>query len=363
MPFRIPPFPAKLCKSTSWNGLWEEQDDLSYLLPNIALHCSNSGGASHSMTPVPAHCSLLAWRCRNGLVQTPGGEWMAAEPGAPNKCPGVFTMEALEAHERECPFTLMVCGFPGCNEEVMRSELEAHEEAATARHMQLLLKDLQETKAELQETKAEQRATKAELRDSKRKLEPLEREVASLKATRMTQGAHEGSLSLLGSGRIVSGTRDKTLKVFRLADGSCEKTLQGHGYAVSCVAVLPGGERVVSGSEDKTLKVWRLADGSCEKTLQGHRYWVRCVAVLPGGERVVSGSFDMTLKVFRLADGSCEKTLQGHRHVVNCVAVLPGGERVVSGSRDKTLKVWRLADGSCEKTLQGQSEVWCVAAL
>ena len=111
---------------------------------------------------------------------------MLAEPGAPNKCPGVFTMEALEAHERECPFTLMVCGFPGCNEEVMRSELEAHEEAATARHMQLLLKDLQETKAELQETKAElqetkaeQRATKAELRDSKRK---LEREVASLKA-------------------------------------------------------------------------------------------------------------------------------------------------------------------------------------
>ena len=90
-------------------------------------------------------------------------------------------MEALEAHERDCPFTLMVCGFPGCNEEVMRSELEAHEEAAMARHMQLLLKDLQETKAEL--------------RDSKRKLEPLEREVASLKATRTTQGAHEGSSS------------------------------------------------------------------------------------------------------------------------------------------------------------------------
>ena len=183
-------------------------------------------------------------------------------------------------------------------------ELGAHEREAVAKHMQLLFKDLQETKAELQktrvalqETKVEQMETKAELRNSKRKLEPLERERggASLKATRATQGAHEGSPSLVGSDRSVSGSHDDTLKVWRLADGNCEKTLQGHGLDVSCVAVLPGEERVVSGSNDGTLKVWRLADGSCEKTLEGHRSVINCVAVLPGGERVVSGSHDDTL--------------------------------------------------------------------
>ena len=97
---------------------------------------------------------------------------------------------------------------------------------------------LQETKAALQETKVEQTETKAELRNSKRKLEPLERdEVASIKATRTTQGAHEGSPSLVGSDRSVSGPHDKTLKVWRLVDRSCEKTtLEGHGGAVFCVA-------------------------------------------------------------------------------------------------------------------------------
>ena len=81
----------------------------------------------------------------------------------------------------------------------------------------------------------------------------------------------------------------------------------------------PGGERIVSGSDDSVLKVWRLEDGSCEKTLQGHKrvhVFCCCVAVLPGGDRVVSCSCDNTLKVWRLSDGTCEKTLQDHAGLV-----------------------------------------------
>ena len=248
-------------------------------------------------------------------------------------------------------------------------ELGAHERERRWPNTQLLFKDLQETKAELQETKAalqeakvEQTETKAELRNSKRKLEPLEHEVASLKATRATQGAHEGSPTLVGSDRSVSGSHDKTLKVWRLADRSYEKTFERHGNIVSCVAVLPGGEQVVSVTSDNTLEFWRLAEGSCEKTLEGHRSIVFCVAEQPGGERVVSGSHDDTLKVWRLAHGSCETILQGHKRVrVFCVAVLPGGDRVVSCSCDNTLKVWRLSDGTCEKTLQDHAGLVGVA--
>ena len=96
--------------------------------------------------------------------------------------------------------------------------------------------------------------------------------MASLKATRATQGgAHEGSPSLVGSDRSVSGSHDDTFKVWRLADGSCETILQGHKRVrVFCVAVLPGGDRVVSCSCDNTLKVWRLSDGTCEQTLRDH---------------------------------------------------------------------------------------------
>ena len=59
--------------------------------------------------------------------------------------------------------------------------------------------------------------------------------------------------------RIVSGSRDETLKVWDAESGEVVLTLRGHGGSVESVAFSPDGTRIVSGSDDKTLKVW---DGS-----------------------------------------------------------------------------------------------------
>ena len=44
--------------------------------------------------------------------------------------------------------------------------------------------------------------------------------------------------------------------------------------------MFPDGRRVVSGSYDKTLKVWDVATGECVATLEGHsgKYGVRRAA-------------------------------------------------------------------------------------
>ena len=47
---------------------------------------------------------------------------------------------------------------------------------------------------------------------------------------------------------------------------------------VTSVAVFPDGRRVVSGSRDNTLKVWDVATCACVATLQGHSHWVRRAA-------------------------------------------------------------------------------------
>ena len=49
----------------------------------------------------------------------------------------------------------------------------------------------------------------------------------------------------------------------------CAATLEGHSDSVNALAVLPDG-RLASGSRDHTIKLWDPASGSCAATLEGH---------------------------------------------------------------------------------------------
>jgi WD40 repeat protein len=60
---------------------------------------------------------------------------------------------------------------------------------------------------------------------------------------------------------------------------------------------LPDG-RIVSGSSDKTIKIWDIKNKEVI-TLRGHTNWVEALSILPDG-RIVSGSWDTTTKIWQL---------------------------------------------------------------
>jgi WD40 repeat protein len=70
------------------------------------------------------------------------------------------------------------------------------------------------------------------------------------------------AVALTGNGRAVSGSLDRTLRVWDLGSGDCLRTLEGHTGGVSTVA-LTGDGWAVSGSDDGTLRVWELDRGLC----------------------------------------------------------------------------------------------------
>ena len=92
---------------------------------------------------------------------------------------------------------------------------------------------------------------------------------------------------------------------FRLA-------LVGHVGLMSGVAFSPDGSRIVSGSWDKTARVWDVATGVALATLSGHKSWVNSAAFSPDGNRIVSASWDKTARVWDAKTGTLLVTFSGH---------------------------------------------------
>jgi WD40 repeat protein len=62
--------------------------------------------------------------------------------------------------------------------------------------------------------------------------------------------------------RIVSGSADKTLRLWDAATGTpIGQPLRGHTDTVNTVAFSSNGTRIVSASDDKTLRLWDAATG------------------------------------------------------------------------------------------------------
>jgi len=162
--------------------------------------------------------------------------------------------------------------------------------------------------------------------------------------------------------RIVTGSWDRTAKVWEAASGRELLTLKGHNHYVSSAAFSPDGQRIVTGSWDHTAKVWEAAGGCELLTLAGHSKWIYSAAFSPDGQRIVTGSADETAKVWEAASGRELFTLKGHKDRVRYVAFSPDGQRIVTGSYDKTTKVWDATSGRELFTLKGHSAyVYAVA--
>ena len=80
----------------------------------------------------------------------------------------------------------------------------------------------------------------------------------------------------------MSGSDDKTIKIWNYESNECICTLSGHSYSVNSVAHIEGTKYIVSGSRDKTIKIWNYESNECISTLSGHSGLVSSVAHIEG---------------------------------------------------------------------------------
>ncbi|KAF9170471.1 hypothetical protein BGX21_007542 [Mortierella sp. AD011] len=189
--------------------------------------------------------------------------------------------------------------------------------------------------------------------------------------------------------KIITGSRDQTIKFWDLQTLKCTQTLHGHSQSVLCLQynedIMVSGssdntiivwdmktykpirrlhghtagvldvcfdsQYIVSCSKDTTIKVWDVQSGALVRTMLGHRGPVNAVQLHKG--QVVSASGDGMVKLWNVTTGQCVRDFIGHERGLACVQF--DGETIVSGSNDKTIRIWDAATGRCRSVLTGHT--------
>ena len=185
--------------------------------------------------------------------------------------------------------------------------------------------------------------------------------------------------------KLVTGSADKTARIWNVADGKiardAERATRGRS---SVVSLADDASRVATGSADQSVRFWDAASGRELQRMLGPPRGDRRrrdparqqVGRLGGGRQagpgvgsgrraglrrssgadpqrgrpsqrgpVFTASADKSIKVFDVKNGNVVRTLAGHTGAVKAVAVTKDGTKVISGSDDKTFRVWNVADG------------------
>ncbi|KAG1766605.1 hypothetical protein EV702DRAFT_1282874 [Suillus placidus] len=126
------------------------------------------------------------------------------------------------------------------------------------------------------------------------------------------------------------------------------RTFKGHEGTVKAVAVFPDKRRMVTGSWDKTLRLWDLETGVVLKKMEGHSSAVQALAVSRDGQTLASG--DRNGEIIAWHGETLTQPIKAHSDWITSLDFSPGGTVLATGSWDGTFKFW------CTQTWQMQGE-------
>lgn len=138
---------------------------------------------------------------------------------------------------------------------------------------------------------------------------------------------------------IAAGT---SLLLIDARSGKLLRRLAGHTGWVTAAVFSADGERILSGSDDRTARLWSTETGLPLKVFTGHEGGVRGVAFSQGRTRLVSAGSDATVRLWDAATGQEIKAFRKHTEPVVAAVFIDGGRQTLSASRDAQFHLWRI---------------------
>jgi len=142
---------------------------------------------------------------------------------------------------------------------------------------------------------------------------------------------------------FASCSLDRSIKVWGITGGNTTAhfTLNGHQRGVNCVEYAPTGEKpyLVSGSDDRTVRIWDYQMKNCIQTLSGHTNNVSAALFHPTLPIIMTGSEDGTARIWHAATYRLEATLNYFLERVWSIAVLKGSNTAAIGYDEGTVVI------------------------
>lgn len=157
--------------------------------------------------------------------------------------------------------------------------------------------------------------------------------------------------------KILTGSSDKTVKIFNVDDGSCMNTYStGHEGIITEARSSPDVSRFLTSSWDKSVRLFDSQTGTMLWSGQ-HNGMVMTCKISPDGTLMASGSdLDNCLTIRDLHSGEVIHTFPDyHKSTITSVIFAPDSDKVITTSMDRTTKFFDLR--SCKSTIHLQGHI------
>jgi WD40 repeat protein len=139
-----------------------------------------------------------------------------------------------------------------------------------------------------------------------------------------------------------------------------EIDIPGHLDVITCVHWNHDNSKLISASKDRTVKIWNAKSGALLKTLEGHTADVTTVAWNPDGSKILSGAEDGTIKLWDgNTTGELLQTLKVGAEVTSVAWSHQSSEnnRLIVASKQKELQIWDLNNVEIVMRIDSQSDL------
>lgn len=130
-------------------------------------------------------------------------------------------------------------------------------------------------------------------------------------------------------------------------------TLRGHSDAVTALSFGSTSRDLVSGSDDKTVRLWNWASSTSPRLLDDDMVRVWSLAVAPRAELLAIGRGEVG--VHALSDGRCIERTPIDIGSVTGLAMSADGKILAAGGADATIGLWRMSPR--ERYPMGESQL------